>query len=124
ITVFIVLTVCRCSIPGLVSMKKIAVDHIEQGMILAQEVYGSTGSALLGKGTQLSPSLGRRLKSWGVSFVYVDGEEESKQEIGNVPISTEEIRQKLQEKFSAVLKNPLMAQLFDAVYEYKSKKTV
>lgn len=101
-------------------MKKILVENVEDGMILARDVYGSSGSALLNKGTRLTMTMGRRLKNWGVPFVCIEGEEERQEEKPALEISSEEIRQQLEEKFADVMDNPVMQKLFNAVYTFKT----
>lgn len=103
-------------------MKKISVEKIEDGMALDRDVCGASGSILLSKGTSLSQSIGRRLKNWGVSFVYVEGDEVSEQEKDSVTTSPEEIKMQLMEKFSDTINNPIMKKLFVAVYHYKLQK--
>lgn len=100
-------------------MKKIIVDEIENGMILAKDVNGASGNALLGKGTTLSATMGRRLKNWGIPFVYIDGEEENLEEATEDGVSPEEIKSILTERFKGVLTTPRMADIFDAVYQFK-----
>jgi hypothetical protein len=103
-------------------MKKISVEKIEDEMELGRDVCGASGSILLSKGTSLSQSIGRRLKNWGVSFVYVEGDEVSEQEKDSVITSPEEIKMQLMEKFSDTINNPIMKKLFVAVYHYKLQK--
>jgi hypothetical protein len=104
-------------------MKKILVENVEDGMILARDVHGSSGSALLNKGTRLTMTMGRRLKNWGVPFVCIEGKEEHQEEKPAIEISPEEIRQHLEEKFADVLDKPVMQELFNAVYTFKTKST-
>ncbi len=103
-------------------MKKILVENIEDGMVLARDVYGSSGSALLNKGTQLSVAMGRRLKNWGVPFVSIEGEEEQKEETPSIKISPDDVRQQLEEKFADVKDNWVMQELFTAVFNLKTHR--
>jgi hypothetical protein len=100
-------------------MRKISVQDIESDMVLARDVSSTSGNVLLGKGTALTPALGRRLKNWGIFFVYVEGEEEAQLEEKVVEISPEEEKKHLELKFSDVLHDPIMGKLFTAVLEYK-----
>jgi hypothetical protein len=103
-------------------MKKIQVENIVDAMVLAKDVIGPSGNILLGKGTRLTPALGRRLKNWGVVLVNVESDEAPAQP-ENVPrISKDEITGLLTRKFSAVMGNPLMKKIFDAVLSYKIQK--
>ena len=102
-------------------MKKILVENIEDGMVLAREVYGASGSALLNKGTKLTVTMGRRLKNWGIPFVCIEGEEEHQEEKPAIEISPEKIREQLEEKFIDVRNDPTMQKLFNAVFTFKTK---
>ena len=105
-------------------MKKILVENIEDGMVLAREVYGASGSALLNKGTKLTVTMGRRLKNWGIPFVCIEGEEEHQEEKPAIEISPEEIREQLEEKFIDVMNDPTMQKLFNAVYSFKTRSSL
>ncbi len=60
-------------------MRKVSVENIDPDMVLARDVASTSGNVLLGKGTALTPAMGRRLKNWGIFFVYIEGEEESEE---------------------------------------------
>ena len=100
-------------------MKKITVDKIEDGMILGKEVSGSSGNVLLSKGTPLSAALGRRLANWGITALYIEGNEDSLLEENTVSVSPEVLKEQLINKFSNVIDNPIMKQFFVAVYHYR-----
>ena len=100
-------------------MKKLAVEQIEDDMILGREVSGSSGNVLLSKGTRLSAALGRRLVNWGISTVYIEGEEDSFPEENTVTVSPEKLKVELMAKFSNVINNPIMKKIFVAVYQYR-----
>lgn len=100
-------------------MKKIIVDEIENGMILAKDVNGASGNALLGKGTTLSSTMGRRLKNWGIPFVYIEGEEENQEESEESEVSPEEIKAELEKRFEGIIKIPRMTDIFNAVLKFK-----
>jgi hypothetical protein len=104
-------------------MKKIAVENINDKMALAREVCGTSGNILLQKGTPLNQALGRRLKNWGIPYVYIEGEEESMAEEDVPGISPEELKTRLMEKFSDVINNPLMKQIFAAVFQFRLQKS-
>ena len=103
-------------------MKKVAVDEVDETMCLAKDVCGTSGNILLGKGAALSSALGRRLKNWGIYFVYIEGEEETEEDMESDAISPEEIKANLEHKFELVLGNHLMKKIFDAVLEFRTKK--
>lgn len=103
-------------------MKKILIDNIQDGMILARDVCGSTDNVLLSKGIRLTQSLGKRLKNWGVPFIWIEGEEEQKVEKStHETISQVDFIKHLEDKFSQVKDNPIMHDLFVAVKEFKTK---
>lgn len=100
-------------------MKKLTIDKVEDGMVLGREVCGNSGNVLLSKGTPLSAALGRRLVNWGISAVYIEGEEESFPEESTVSVSPEKLKDGLMSKFSNVIGNPIMKKIFVAVYQYR-----
>lgn len=103
-------------------MKKILIENIEDGMILAREVCGSNGNVLLSQGTRLSTALGHRLQNWGIPSVFVEGEEELVEEENTVSISPEELKSQLMKKFSRVINKPYMGKIFSAVHNYRLQK--
>ena len=105
-------------------MKKIFVEKIEDGMFLARDVCGTSGSALLAKGTKLTETMGRRLKNWGVTYVCIEGEEEQKQEKPILEISPEQVKEQLESKFVDVIDNPIMKTLLLAVYNFKTRQNL
>jgi hypothetical protein len=109
-------------IQGKWSMKKVPVENIEDAMVLARDVSATSGNILLGKGTKLNTAMGRRLKNWGIFIVYVEGEEEATNAVEADGQSSEEIHQKLEEKFSSVMSNPAMQKIFDVVYQFRVAK--
>ncbi|MDD5675321.1 MAG: hypothetical protein PHC61_14215 [Chitinivibrionales bacterium] len=103
-------------------MKRILVENIGDGMLLAKEVLGPSGNVLLNKGTAVNAAMGRRLKNWGILFVYVEGEEELQTAQAVAQLSPDQILALLENKFSAVINNPIMKKIFAAVYNYKLNK--
>ena len=103
-------------------MKRVLVENIEDGMLLAKEVYGPSGNVLLNKGTSINAAMGRRLKNWGILFVYAEGEEEAQAAAAAAQLSPDQILAMLEKKFSNVINNPIMKRIFAAVYNYKLTK--
>jgi hypothetical protein len=103
-------------------MKKILVEDIKDAMVLGREVCGTSGNVLLVKGTELSAALGRRLQNWGISSVYIEGEEEKQPEENTVSVSPEELDRHLTAKFGKTINNANMRKIFDAVYYYRLHK--
>ncbi len=56
-------------------MQQVNVKEIKPGMTLAREVCGSNGRMLLGKGVTLEDKHLRILNMWGVSEIYIEGDE-------------------------------------------------
>jgi hypothetical protein len=104
------------------SMKRISVDNIENGMILGRDVCGASGNILVGKGTAISPAMGRRLKNWSIMHVYIEGEEENQQADEGTSVSPSEVRTVLEAKFSRCMSNPIMQKIFAAVYQFRIQK--
>ena len=104
-------------------MKKIPVASIEDGMILGKDICGSNGNILITRGSSLSSAIGRRLESWGITTVVIEGEEETPLEATTPSESPEELKQFLLDKFDAVMDNPLMVKILNAVYDYRCSKT-
>lgn len=105
-------------------MKKIFVEKIEDGMTLARDVCGTSGSALISKGTKLTVTMGRRLKNWGVTYVCIEGEEEHKEEKTIIEISPEKVKEQLEAQFADVINNPVMKTLLRAVYTFKTHQNL
>ncbi|MCX7726410.1 MAG: hypothetical protein N2053_06140 [Chitinispirillaceae bacterium] len=105
-------------------MRKIPVEKIEDGMILAQDVSGVGGSVLIAKGSTLSSSLGRRLQNWGIKVVIVEGEDDNCGIKKTTSFSPEDLEKHLKEKFSNTLQNRLMKKIFESVYLFRIKKNI
>lgn len=103
-------------------MKRIPVEQIENNMVLAKEVCGKSGNVLLSKGAVLNVFMARRLKNWDIHFVHVEGEEETEQQADTVQISPDEIRAQLEKKFSSVMNQSIMKQIFAAVLQFRVQK--
>ncbi len=58
-------------------MPRRTIDQLEPGMVLAEAATGPRGNVLLGDGVELTERHIRALKTWGVSAVQVEGEEDA-----------------------------------------------
>ncbi len=105
-------------------MKKITVENIVDAMVLAKDVCGPSGNILLGAGTTLTGSMGRRLKNWGIHFVHIESEDEPAPQETAPRISPEEITSLLKNKFANVMDNQLMKKIFAAAAQYKIQKGI
>ncbi len=103
-------------------MKKIPVDHITDGMVLAKEVHGKSGNVLLSKGLALNSFLGRRLKNWEIACVFIEGEDDSPEQKNETKVSPQEVREHLEQKFGTRLQSSIMKQIFTAVYQHKTSE--
>lgn len=53
-------------------MRKVSVERLREGDILAKEIYSSNGKILLGKGINLKPQYIARLRDLGIHDIYID----------------------------------------------------
>ena len=98
-------------------MALIPVNKIQDGMILKQPVLGPSGQIILAEGQELKESLISRLKSRGIKFVDVEGE--NVEEIKKV--SGQELEEDLLYKFSLHNEDPLMQKIYNHILEFKLK---
>jgi hypothetical protein len=103
-------------------MKKVMVENIVDSMVLAKDVCRTSGNILLGAGTKLTSSMGRRLKNWDIHFVHIESEDEPTPQENTPRISQEEITVMLKNKFSNVMDSQLMKKIFAAAAQYKIQK--
>ncbi|MFP4520587.1 MAG: hypothetical protein ACLFQK_00430 [Fibrobacterota bacterium] len=104
-------------------MKKILVEDISSGMVLAKPVVGGSGNILLNTGATLREQMASRLKSWGIPFVYVEGEEEDAgEEVKSGSKNTEDLRKDLETRFGENINDPMMKTVFNAVLNFLSSK--
>ena len=85
------------------------------GMILAESVCSRQDVLLLKEGTELTERKVWILKSWGVSKVSVEGEQVEDINSDKIKESKamETIKKELKEKFSDVLKDPVMEEIMN-----------
>jgi hypothetical protein len=103
-------------------MRKISTDYIEPGCVAAADVVGPSGNLLVNKGASISPALGRRLRNWGISFVYIEGEDDSGKSVLPTASQPIKIKSEMYDKFFGTLENPNMRKIFDAVCNHKLRK--
>ena len=102
-------------------MRKIRTDSIDaEGHSVVLDVLGPSGNVLLGKGASVTPALGRRLRNWGVDFVFVEGDDDSEESVKTK--SPAEIKSELYDLFLGTLDNERMKVIFDAVCAHKLQK--
>ena len=97
-------------------MINLTIDEIKPGMILAQPVRNPQGVLLLEAGARISKKNIRILKSWGILEISIKG---NPAEAASRPGESETrvkgtIEMQLKEKFSDVLDDPVMVEIFNA----------
>jgi len=110
-------------------MKKIILDTMDpdtitKDMILAMDIIGPSGNILLNKGAGLTMALIRRLKNWGITYIYIEGEEVQVEKTQAVTINSDTIQEQLKKKFADHLNNPIMNDFFNAVYNFQKKRNM
>ena len=97
-------------------MIHVGVDNLKPGMILERPVKNSQGILLLEAGARITRKTIRIFKSWGVTDVTIkgeaapDGDSEGKAAARLV----ESVDKQLQDKFSEVLDDPVMVEIYKA----------
>ena len=61
-------------------MRKLTIDKVHEGMVLAKPLHNIEGKVLLAQGCKLSSRVISRLGEWGCDVLYVEGEPESSSE--------------------------------------------
>jgi hypothetical protein len=102
-------------------MRKTSTDHITVGDLIAADVMSPSGNVLIPKGAAITPAMGRRLRNWGIAYVYIDGEEERKS-AGSAARSVIETKSELYDMFFGTLDSANMRKIFDAVCNYKIRR--
>ena len=97
-------------------MINLNIDDIKPGMILARPVHNPQGVLLLEAGARISKKNIRIFKSWGVLEVTIKGKmSEAGGHTGDTEFRVKEsVEKELKEKFSDVLDDPVMAEIFNA----------
>ena len=100
-------------------MKRIPTLRIEAGMVLEKPVAGPNGNVLLGKGTVLQAGIANRLQSWGIPFVYIEGEPDGSGGDNNLQkIDPIKLKENMNEMFSDVRGNYIMELIYTEVYKH------
>jgi len=103
-------------------MRKTPTDRITLGDVIAADVASPSGNILMGKGTAITPAMGRRLRNWGIAYVYVEGEEGRGGSSGAKARSAVETKSELYDIFVGTLDSANMRKIFDAVCNYKIRQ--
>ena len=101
-------------------MVKVSTDSISPaGSVIATDVISSSGSTLLQRGASITPALGRRLRNWGIAYVYIEGQGGSGQTAKTAVRAAIDIKSELYDIFYGTLDNARMKKIFDAVCKHK-----
>jgi hypothetical protein len=92
------------------------IEDLKPGMILAHPVRNRQGVLLLEAGARISSKNIRIFKSWGIKEIVIIGDRsDSKGAAEEIQIQDKEsIKKQLKEKFSDVLDDPVMVEIFKA----------
>ena len=104
-------------------MITVDLEEYKLGMILAESVYSRQDVLLLKEGTELTERKVWILKSWGISKVSVEGEqdEDINSDQRKESKAMETIKKELKEKFSDVLQDPVMEEIMNAAIKLIEK---
>ena len=96
-------------------MITVDLEQYKPGMILAESVYSRQDVLLLKERTELTERKVWILKSWGISKVSVEGEqdEDINSDQRKESKAMETIKKELKEKFSDVLEDPVMEEIMN-----------
>ncbi|HPL96049.1 MAG TPA: hypothetical protein PLB14_02810 [Smithellaceae bacterium] len=92
-------------------MRKITVDKLEPGMILAKPITGPTGMVMLAQGTELNEKWIERVRDMEIAIVSIEGSPVQ-------AIPEEEALAELEARFALVNDKPFMGLIKKAVREH------
>jgi hypothetical protein len=97
-------------------MIRVNIVDLKAGMVLAQSVRNHQGVLLLDAGAKITKKSIRIFQSWGVIEVSVKGELNESKTAGEMPEAgvKDTIEMELKAKFSDVLDDPVMVEIFNA----------
>jgi hypothetical protein len=97
-------------------MIRVNIIDLKPGMVLAQSVRNHQGVLLLDAGTKITKKNIRIFQSWGVIEASVKGELNESKTGGEMPVAgvKDTIEMDLKAKFSDVLDDPVMVEIFNA----------
>ena len=97
-------------------MIKLNIEDLKPGMVLAQPVRNRQGVLLLEAGAKITKKNIRIFKSWGVSEIIIKGDPaKAENRIKPTEIRVaESLELQLKERFSDVLDDPVMVEIYKA----------
>lgn len=91
-------------------MKRVVIEELTPGMILAKPVTNNTGLVVLPAGAELDEATLSRLQRLGLASVYIEGE------AGDASGKTlAELEAELEHRFRRVITDPIQHQLREAI---------
>ncbi|MBT8366728.1 MAG: hypothetical protein KJP23_18715 [Deltaproteobacteria bacterium] len=105
-------------------MISLNIEDLKPGMILTQPVRNHQGVLLLEAGAKITKKNIRIFKSWGVSEIVIKGDPGKSEDRTKDPeIRVEEsLEMQLKERFSDVLDDPVMVEIFNAARKQLMKE--
>ena len=105
-------------------MIRVIIEDLKPGMVLAKSVHNHQGVLLLEAGTRISKKNIRIFKSWGVNEFTVKGHLNESKTATEEPAADEEddVETELREKFSDVMEDPVMVDIYKAAKIQLKKK--
>jgi hypothetical protein len=106
-------------------MIRVTIENLKPGMILAKPVRNDQGVLLLDAGIKITKKNIRIFKSWGVSEIFADGKLNKSKCTEEMPAAVvkDAAEMELKTKFSDVLDNPVMVEIFKAAKNQLKKKS-
>ena len=106
-------------------MIRVNIEDLKPGMILAKPVQNHQGVLLLDAGIKITKKNIRIFKSWGVIEVFADGEFNQSTHAEEMPavVVKDTAEMELKAKFSDVLDDPVMVEIFKAARNQLKKNS-
>jgi len=99
-------------------MKKISVSDIQDGMVIAQPVIGSSGNVLIGAGSSLHANMASRLANWGISTLFIESPENEAPTV-NVVTVDHGAQESLDALFQGRLVNSAMRTIYQCLLQHR-----
>ncbi|MDX9701409.1 MAG: hypothetical protein RBU23_00040 [Candidatus Auribacterota bacterium] len=109
-------------------MRKMTIDKVQDGMVLAKPLHNIEGKVLLAQGCKLSTRIISRLDEWGCDIVYVEGEPETLSEQKSVlgysckDGDVEKLLEEIELRFSNVSDDPVLQMVKTTLKEHLIRK--
>ena len=104
-------------------MIRVSIADLKSGMILTKSVRNPQGVLLLDAGTKITKKNIRIFKSWGVMEIFVEGHLKKSKNVEETEAAgvKDSIELELKTKFSDVLDDPVMVEIFKAARKQLKK---